>query len=128
VKTTLDKSYGWKGQFYPEGEADIPDDLAEALGLTVQPIAPIENPTTEEVTPSIEGQGETESPSPQTIAINTATAEAIADGLSGVGLKVARQLVMLRNTRPDQRFTSIDDLKTISRVDWDALAPQISFD
>jgi DNA uptake protein ComE-like DNA-binding protein len=126
VKTTLDRSYGWKGQFYPAGEADIPDDLAEALGLTIQPIAPVEIPTTEEATPSIEVQEEIEPP--QAIAINTATAEAIADGLSGVGLKVARQLVMLRNTRPDQRFTSIDDLKTISRVDWDALAPQISFD
>ena len=123
MKTTLDRSYGWKGQFYPPGEADIPDDLAEALGLTVQPIAPAENPTTEEVPPSIEVQEETQPP--QTIAINTATAEAIADGLSGVDLKAARQVVLLRKS---QRFTSLEDLKKISRVNWEALTSQISFD
>ena len=125
MKTTLDKSYGWKGQFYPPGEADIPDDLANALGITVQPIAPAETTEITEVEPSIEVQEEAEAPPSQTIAINTATAEAIADGLSGVDLKAARQVVMLRKS---QRFTSLDDLKKISRVNWEALASQLSFD
>ena len=34
MKTILDKTYFWKNKSYPAGqEIEIPDDLAEAIGL-----------------------------------------------------------------------------------------------
>lgn len=34
MKTVLDKTYFWKNKSYPRGqEIEIPDDLAEAIGL-----------------------------------------------------------------------------------------------
>lgn len=46
----LTESQSWKGTFYPKGSTEIPDDLAEALGLKAkEPIAPPE-PVTGNVT------------------------------------------------------------------------------
>lgn len=120
MKAQLDRDYGWKGQLYSAGETEIPDDLAEAIGLTPSPAQ------TQEVEQS-STEGQDEEP-PQTIAINTATAEAIADGLSGVGLTTAKEVVKLRESLPEKRFTDIEQLGQISRVDWKALTAQISFD
>lgn len=110
------------GQTYLAGERDIPEAMAKAIGLVPSPLP---EPEKEETVSKTEDQEEEE---PQTIAINTATAEAIADGLSGVGLNSAKQVVNLRETMPGKRFTSIEQLSQISRVDWQALTAQISFD
>jgi hypothetical protein len=33
MKATLDGTYGWQGQTFGPGEVEIPDGLAQALGL-----------------------------------------------------------------------------------------------
>jgi hypothetical protein len=38
MKAVLDGTYGWLGQTFGPGEVEIPDDLAQALGLkTAEP-------------------------------------------------------------------------------------------
>jgi competence ComEA-like helix-hairpin-helix protein len=51
--------------------------------------------------------------------INTASAEAIAKAVKGIGYSTARKIVELRMSLSGERFTNMDQLKKISRVDWD---------
>lgn len=44
MKVNLDKSYAWKGTTYQQGEADIPEDLAQALNLSEVGAAPDPKP------------------------------------------------------------------------------------
>lgn len=37
IRVTLKQAQGWKGKFYPAGKAEIPEDLAAALGLSEHP-------------------------------------------------------------------------------------------
>ncbi len=55
------------------------------------------------------------------ININTASARQIADALPGVGLKTARDIKDLQLSLPGEKFTRLDQLKAIKRVDWDEL-------
>ena len=53
--------------------------------------------------------------------INTASARQIADTLPGVGLKTARDIKDLQTTMTGERYTKIEQLKGIKRIDWDAI-------
>jgi len=39
--------------------------------------------------------------------------------LPGVGIKTAKEIVDLRQSLPGEKFTKLDQLKSIKRVDWD---------
>ncbi|NDC87499.1 MAG: helix-hairpin-helix domain-containing protein [Bacteroidetes bacterium] len=51
--------------------------------------------------------------------INTASAEAIAKAVKGIGYSTARKIVELRMSLSGERFSNLDQLKKIGRVDWD---------
>ena len=53
--------------------------------------------------------------------INTAGARQIADALPGVGLKTARDIKDLQTTMTGERYTKLEQLKGIKRIDWDAI-------
>ena len=53
--------------------------------------------------------------------INTASARQIADTLSGVGLKTARDIKDLQTTMTGERYTKLEQLKGIKRIDWDTI-------
>jgi len=53
--------------------------------------------------------------------INTASARQIADSLPGVGLKTARDIKDLQTSMSGEKFTKLEQLKAIKRVDWDAI-------
>jgi len=47
------------------------------------------------------------------------TAEGLTQCLPGVGLKTAKEIIELRQSLPGERFTKLDQLSSIKRVDWD---------
>jgi hypothetical protein len=51
--------------------------------------------------------------------INAASAEAIAKTVKGIGFSTAKKIVELRMSLSGERFTNLDQLKRIGRVDWD---------
>ena len=51
--------------------------------------------------------------------INAASAEAIAKAVKGVGYSTAKKVVELRMSLSGERFTNLDQLRKIGRVDWD---------
>ena len=53
--------------------------------------------------------------------INTGSARQIADTLPGVGLKTARDIKDLQTTMTGERYTKLEQLKGIKRIDWDAI-------
>tara|TARA_B100001287_G_C22676824_1_gene528163 strand:+ start:983 stop:1423 length:441 start_codon:yes stop_codon:yes gene_type:complete len=55
------------------------------------------------------------------ININNASARQIADALPGVGLKTARDIKDFQTTLSGERYTRLDQLHSIKRVDWDEI-------
>ena len=53
--------------------------------------------------------------------INTATAQMIADHIKGIGLKTAREVKDLQMSLSGERFASLEQLKQIKRIDWEAV-------
>ena len=53
--------------------------------------------------------------------VNGATAQMIADHIKGVGLKTAKEIKDLQLSLSGERFTSLEQLKSIPRVDWDSV-------
>ena len=53
--------------------------------------------------------------------INTATAQMIADHIKGIGLKTAREIKDLQLSLSGERFTALEQLKQIKRVDWESV-------
>jgi len=53
------------------------------------------------------------------INLNNLTAEGLTQCLPGVGLKTAKEIIELRQSLPGERFTKLDQLSSIKRVDWD---------
>lgn len=60
-------------------------------------------------------------PTDNRVNLNTLTAEGLTQVLPGVGLKTAREIVELKQTLPGERFSKLDQLASIKRVDWDAV-------
>ena len=53
--------------------------------------------------------------------VNAATAQMIADHIKGIGLKTAREIKDLQMSLSGERFNSLEQLKQIKRVDWNAV-------
>ena len=53
------------------------------------------------------------------INLNTLTAEGLTQVLPGVGIKTAKEIVELKTTLPGERFTKLEQLKEVKRIDWD---------
>ncbi len=53
--------------------------------------------------------------------VNSATAQMIADHNKGIGLKTAREIKDLQMSLSGERFNSLEQLKQIKRVDWNAV-------
>lgn len=53
--------------------------------------------------------------------INGATAQMIADHIKGIGLKTAREIKDMQMSLSGEKFTSLEQLKQIKRIDWDAV-------
>jgi DNA uptake protein ComE-like DNA-binding protein len=51
--------------------------------------------------------------------LNLASPEQIADRINGVGYSTAKKIVELRSGLPGEKFSSLDQLRQVSRVDWD---------
>lgn len=84
-------------------------------GRTGQMIKPqsAEQPVDEDAIP------ETVIPVDTRLNINTASAEAIAKAVRGIGFSTARKIVELRLSLSGERFVNLDQLRKIGRVDWD---------
>ncbi|MGA1641090.1 MAG: ComEA family DNA-binding protein [Steroidobacteraceae bacterium] len=72
-----------------------------------------ESPVDEDAIP------ETVIPVDTRLNINTASAEAIARAVKGIGFATARRIVELRLSLSGERFVNLDQLRKIGRVDWD---------
>jgi DNA uptake protein ComE-like DNA-binding protein len=55
------------------------------------------------------------------VNINSATPQLLTQVLKGVGLKTATEIKELQQSLPGERFTKLEQLKSISRVDWDSV-------
>jgi DNA uptake protein ComE-like DNA-binding protein len=53
--------------------------------------------------------------------INGATAQMIADHIKGIGLKTAKEIKDLQMSLSGERFSNLEQLKVIKRVDWEAV-------
>lgn len=53
--------------------------------------------------------------------INGATAQMIADHIKGIGLKTAREIKDLQLSLSGERFSNLEQLRQIKRIDWDAV-------
>lgn len=62
---------------------------------------------------------ETAIPVDTRLNINTASAEAIAKTVKGIGYSTARKIVELKLSLPGERFSNLEQLKRVGRVDWD---------
>ena len=60
-------------------------------------------------------------PPDKKLNINLATAQAIADTIKGIGLKTARDIKDAQMSLPGEKFTDVEQLKAIPRVDWDSV-------
>ena len=88
-------------------------------------IAPDENATKKVKTLQVKDKAAKEEPRdfpPETrLNINSATAQMIADHIKGIGLKTAREIKDLQMSLSGEKFSNLEQLKQIKRVDWDSV-------
>jgi DNA uptake protein ComE-like DNA-binding protein len=88
-------------------------------------LTPDEAPTKKVATLQVKDKAAQEEPRtfpPETrLNINTATAQMIADHIKGIGLKTAREIKDLQMSLSGEKFNSLEQLKQIKRVDWNAV-------
>jgi hypothetical protein len=53
--------------------------------------------------------------------INSATPELLTQILKGIGMKTAVEIKELQQSMPGERFSKLDQLKSISNIDWDSV-------
>ena len=100
------------------------DDLIPHLDATNEKIK-----TEERLTAELQSSGSKSAkptnretfPLDRRLNINTASARQIADTLPGVGLKTARDIKDLQTTMTGERYTKLEQLRGIKRIDWDAI-------
>ena len=100
------------------------DDLIPHLDATNEKIK-----TEERLTAELHSSGDKSAkptnretfPLDRRLNINTASARQIADTLPGVGLKTARDIKDLQTTMTGERYTKLEQLRGIKRIDWDAI-------
>ena len=57
-------------------------------------------------------------PTDNRINLNTLTAEGLTQVLPGVGIKTAKEIIDLKQGLPGEKFTKLDQLKAVKRIDW----------
>lgn len=62
---------------------------------------------------------ESELPMETRLNLNLASPEQIADRLQGVGYSTAKKMVELRSSLPGEKFSSLDQLRQFTRVNWE---------
>ena len=100
------------------------DDLIPHIDATNEKIK-----TEERLTAELQSSGDKSAkptnretfPLDRRLNINTASARQIADTLPGVGLKTARDIKDLQTTMTGERYTKLEQLRGIKRIDWDAI-------
>ena len=100
------------------------DDLIPHLDATNEKIK-----TEERLTAELQSSGDKSAkptnretfPLDRRLNINTASARQIADTLPGVGLKTARDIKDLQTTMTGERYTKLEQLRGIKRIDGDAI-------
>lgn len=60
-------------------------------------------------------------PPDKKLNINTSTPQQIADTIRGIGIKTAREIKDAQMSLPGEKFTDIEQLKSIPRVDWESV-------
>jgi hypothetical protein len=55
------------------------------------------------------------------VNLNSATPQMLTQVLKGVGLKTATEIKELQQSMPGERFTKLEQLRSIKRVDWDSV-------
>lgn len=55
------------------------------------------------------------------ININIATQQALTQYIKGIGHSSAKQVIELRQSLPNERFTNWEQLRQVKRVNWDAV-------
>lgn len=55
------------------------------------------------------------------LSINGATAQMIADHVKGIGMKTAKEIKDLQMSLSGEKFSNLEQLKQIRRVDWDSV-------
>lgn len=55
------------------------------------------------------------------VNLNSATPQLLTQVLKGIGMKTAIEIKELQQSMPGERFTKLDQLRAISRVDWDSV-------
>ena len=55
------------------------------------------------------------------VNINSATPQLLTQVLKGIGLKTATEIKELQQSMPGERFTKLDQLRSITRVAWDSV-------
>ena len=96
------------------------DDLIPHLDATNEKIK-----TEERLTAELQSSGDKSAkptnretfPLDRRLNINTASARQIADTLPGVGLKTARDIKDLQTTMTGERYTKLEQLRGIKRID-----------
>ena len=58
-------------------------------------------------------------PTDNRVNLNNLTAEGLTQVLPGVGIKTAKEIIDLKQGLPGERFTKLDQLKAVKRIDWD---------
>ncbi|MHC4543255.1 MAG: helix-hairpin-helix domain-containing protein [Planctomycetota bacterium] len=53
------------------------------------------------------------------ININSATPELLCQMLEGIGMKTAKEIKELQQSMPGERFSKLEQLKSIKNVDWE---------
>ena len=100
------------------------DDLIPHIDATNEKIK-----TEERLTAELQSSGDKSAkptnretfPLDRRLNINTASARQIADTLPGVGLKTAGDIKDLQTTMTGERYTKLEQLRGIKRIDWDAI-------
>lgn len=55
------------------------------------------------------------------INLNLATQQILTQAIKGIGHSSAKQIIELRSSLPNERFTNWDQLRQVKRVNWDAV-------
>ena len=58
-------------------------------------------------------------PTDNRVNLNTLTAEGLTQVLPGVGIKTAKEIIELKQGLPGEKFTKLEQLKAVKRIDWD---------
>ena len=95
----------------PEEDKGYDEGVNQGLSRRTQKSFSTEAPKKVVVKPQV--------PTDKLINLNTLTAEGLTQVLPGVGIKTAKEIIDLKQGLPGEKFTKLDQLKAVKRIDWD---------